>query len=163
MNKNPVFTRNEDAATMTVAVSFDAPVAAVWSAWTESDKLDQWWAPQPWRAETKAMDFREGGYWLYAMRGPDGETHWSRADYRAIDMHRSIDATDGFCDENGAMNRELPVTQWMLRFSPEGNATHVTIDLRFATKADMETLIQMGFQEGFTAGLNNLHRLLAAS
>lgn len=51
-NKSLVITRD-----------FSAPVAKVWKAWTESKLLDQWWAPKPWKTETKSMDFRNGGYW----------------------------------------------------------------------------------------------------
>ena len=80
---------------------FNAPLEQVWKAWTESSLLDQWWAPKPWKAKTKTMDFREGGFWLYAMEGPDGNNIWSRLDYRKIIPKKSFTATDAFCDENG--------------------------------------------------------------
>lgn len=51
---------------------FTAPLNKVWEAWTESQLLNQWWAPKPYKAKTKVMDFREGGYWLYSMEGPEG-------------------------------------------------------------------------------------------
>lgn len=58
---------------ISVEREYNAPVDRVWSAWTE--RPDKWWAPKPWKARTKGMDFREGGYWLYAMQGPEGEEH----------------------------------------------------------------------------------------
>ncbi|MHB1279027.1 MAG: SRPBCC family protein, partial [Bacteroidia bacterium] len=64
--------------------SFNAPLDLVWAAWTEPEILDQWWAPKPWRAETKSMDFRVGGRWLYCMAGPEGERHWCLFDYKTI-------------------------------------------------------------------------------
>jgi len=33
--------------------------------------------------------------------------------------------------------------------------------IRFDTEADMETILTMGFQGGFTAGLGNLDQLLS--
>ena len=69
---------------------FDAPPDLVWSAWTESELLDQWWAPEPWKAETQSMNFTEGGYWHYAMVGPDGERHYGRADYKTIDPMKHL-------------------------------------------------------------------------
>jgi len=50
---------------LTVSRAFNAPLELVWKAWTESEILDQWWAPKPYRAETKSMDFRKGGMWAY--------------------------------------------------------------------------------------------------
>ena len=45
---------------ITVTRNFEAPLEQVWKALTEKDLLDQWWAPKPWKAKTKSMDFREG-------------------------------------------------------------------------------------------------------
>lgn len=81
-----------------------APLSKAWAAWTESSLLDQWWGPKPWRAETKEMDFRAGGHWLYAMVGPSGERHWSRADYESVVSLRSFSFKSFFCDEHGAVN-----------------------------------------------------------
>ena len=74
-----------------VSREFEAPLADVWRAYTEAALLDQWWGPSPWRAETRQMNFKPGGYWLYAMVGPEGEKHWARMDYLAIDHHRSFE------------------------------------------------------------------------
>jgi uncharacterized protein YndB with AHSA1/START domain len=56
-----------------VTREFDANSDLVWKAWTTAELLDQWWAPKPYRAETKSLDFREGGVWLYAMVSPENE------------------------------------------------------------------------------------------
>ena len=70
---------------ITVTRSFDATQEQVWQAWTEQEYLDQWWAPNPWKAETKSIEFKEGGRWLYAMVGPDNSRHWARVDFLKID------------------------------------------------------------------------------
>ena len=69
---------------ISVERTFKAPLEKVWAAFTEKEILDQWWAPKPWRTQTKSLNFTVGGYWLYAMKGPEGETHWCRADYKSI-------------------------------------------------------------------------------
>ena len=51
------YTRDLTNKQLVVEREFDAPVALVWRAWTESNLLDQWWAPKPWKAETKKNGF----------------------------------------------------------------------------------------------------------
>jgi uncharacterized protein YndB with AHSA1/START domain len=78
------FTINKETSTVNVKREFNASLANVWSAWTEAEILDQWWAPAPWKARTKSMEFKEGGRRLYAMVGPQGEEHWAIADFDAF-------------------------------------------------------------------------------
>ncbi|MFD2144274.1 SRPBCC domain-containing protein [Mucilaginibacter antarcticus] len=56
---------------LNVTRTFNAPIDQVWKAWTDDTLLDKWWAPRPWKAETKSMNFTEGGTWLYSMVGPE--------------------------------------------------------------------------------------------
>jgi uncharacterized protein YndB with AHSA1/START domain len=72
MNKylNYDFVVNKDNNNIKISREFAANISLVWDAYTKSDILDKWWAPKPWKARTKKMDFREGGSWLYAMVGP---------------------------------------------------------------------------------------------
>ena len=153
------FSVDKENRKIKVEREFAAPLANVWSAWTESDILDQWWAPKPWKAKTKSMDFREGGYWLYAMIGPEGEVHWSRADFKSIAPLKSYSAQDAFCDESGNINPTQPRSVWTNKFSEASNSTTVSIEIQFDKLSDLEGLMEMGFKEGFTAGLENLDEL----
>jgi uncharacterized protein YndB with AHSA1/START domain len=140
---------------------FNAPLPDVWKAWTDSSLLDQWWAPKPWRAETKSMDFREGGRWLYCMVGPDGARHWSFSEYKTIVPQKRFVATDAFCDEDGNLNPAFASMLWTVEFVPAGDATEVQVEMKFARKEDMQQILEMGFEEGFTAAHGNLDELLA--
>lgn len=141
---------------LTVTRRFNAPIADVWRAWTESEILDQWWGPKPWRAETKEMDFRVGGHWLYAMVGPEGEKHWARADYTAIDPQTSFSGLEGFCDENGVINPGMPRSQWHRRFEEDGDGTTVIQEETFESEEALQMVLEMGFEEGFATGLRQL-------
>lgn len=154
------FAVNKESKTIHIVREFYAHLELVWKAWTTAELLDQWWGPQPWRAETKTMDFREGGFWLYAMVSPEGEKHWGKVHYIVMEREKSITAKDGFCDENGTMNTALPQNLWESNFIQNDNRTLVDMLLRFDTLADLEIIIQMGFKEGFTRGLNQLDKLL---
>jgi uncharacterized protein YndB with AHSA1/START domain len=154
------FSVDKEKKAINVEREFAAPVENVWAAWTQRELLDQWWAPKPWKAKTKTQDFREGGHWLYAMIGPDGSEHWSRADYKTIVPLKSYSGKDGFCDANGNVNTELPRSLWTVQFKPVGASTHVSIEVQYDTLEELEQIISMGFKEGFTAGLENLDLLL---
>lgn len=154
------FTVNKENKTIHVNREFDAELKLVWKAWTIPEILDQWWAPKPWVAKTKSMDFREGGHWLYAMVSPENEKHWNKVNYISIENKKTITAKDGFCDENGNINPDFPKNLWENQFSPKEEQTLVNIILTFDTLEDLETIIKMGFKEGFTMGLKQLDELL---
>ncbi len=105
MTKNEaVFSKDLESKKLTVVRAFDAPVEQVWEAWTTSEMLDRWWAPKPYRAETRTMDFRDGGLWLYCMVSPDGIRHWCRVEYQTIDPGQSTVSPDMVSDHEGREN-----------------------------------------------------------
>lgn len=162
MSKTFLFNFEVDRSKKQIMVerSFNAPVSLVWSAWTEAEILDQWWAPNPWKARTKTMDFREGGHWLYAMVGPENEEHWARVDFVTIRHRKYFTANDFFCDADGNPDPSLPESKWENGFTDKDRQTVVNIVLTFNTLEDLEKIIEMGFKEGFTSGLENLDRYL---
>ena len=159
--KETIYTKDAANKKISVVREFDAPVEQVWKAWTESELLDQWWAPKPWKANTQSMDFREGGTWLYYMEGPDGTRQYCRADYETIAPNKSYTGLDAFCDENGKINTEFARMHWKVVFNKSANGTKVEVEIKFDSEADMEKIIEMGFKEGFAAAHTNLDELLA--
>lgn len=155
------FVVDKDSKQIKVDREFNAPLPMVWAAWTQPELLDQWWAPKPWQARTKSMDFKPGGSWLYAMVGPEGEEHWSKADFKQIDAIKRFSALDGFCDENGTINPEWPRSLWDNTFTGKEDSTLVTSVITYDRLADLEKIIELGFKEGFTAGLANLDQYLS--
>lgn len=156
------FIVQKDTSTITVERSFNAPLNPVWAAWTEADILCQWWAPKPYRCVIKSLDFREGGRWLYCMEGPQGDRHWCFFDYETIRPKSLFSGNDSFCDEHGIANDTKPKVSWEARFSESNGSTLVRILLHFGSPEDLEQIIQMGFKEGFTMGLDQLDELLAS-
>jgi uncharacterized protein YndB with AHSA1/START domain len=162
MNSTLLFDFSVDKENKTIRVKreFIADLELVWKAWTTAELLDQWWGPKPWKVETKTMDFRESGFWLYAMIGPQGEKHWSKVNYISIVKEKSFAAKDGFCDENGTMNPTFPQNLWENNFRTKGSKVEVDMLLTFDTLADLQQTIDMNFKEGFTIGLQQLDELL---
>jgi uncharacterized protein YndB with AHSA1/START domain len=159
-NKELVFEKDLDNKKITIEREFDAPLDHVWKAWTDSAILDLWWAPRPWSTETKSMDFKEGGTWLYSMVGPEGERHYCRADYQKIVPNKSYTYIDAFCDENGVKSAEFPNMNWTVEFKSNGKGTTVTIEIKFTSEESIQKILEMGFKEGFTMALGNLDEIL---
>jgi uncharacterized protein YndB with AHSA1/START domain len=146
---------------ITAKREFNAPIEGVWYAWTKSNLLDQWWAPKPWAAKTKSFNFEEGGSWLYAMVGPDGTKMWSMVEFTAIKPNSGFEAISFFCDENGNKNMGFPAMDWKNDFIATDEGTRVEVEITFSNEEDIEKIIEMGFEAGFTAALDNLDGLLA--
>ncbi len=163
MNKAILFNFQVDKDNKSIHVerSFDASLALVWSAWTEAELLDQWWAPKPYRVETKSMNFTVGGRWHYAMVSPEGDKHWCLFDYESIRHQENYTGQDSFCDENEVLSTEMPRMRWSNSFkSQDEETTVVSCEITFNELADLEKIIEMGFKEGFTMGMGNLDELL---
>ncbi len=162
MDKVFNFTVDKEKLSIKVERSFDAPLDLVWSAWTEAEILDQWWGPKPFRAETKIMDFREGGRWLYAMVGPEGKpVGWNAKDFTTIVPKKSFTYRSYFCDENGVAPAGMTGSIWVNSFAESKGVTMVTNDIKVDSLEHLEAHIKMGFKEGYTAGLDQLEELLA--
>jgi uncharacterized protein YndB with AHSA1/START domain len=155
-----IYTKDIANKKMNVSREFAADVETTWKAWTDPALLDQWWAPHPWKAKTKSMDFREGGRWLYCMIGPDGSAHWSLSDYKTIAAPKYFIADDCFCNENGVKNDQMFSTTWKVQFEPSAVGTKVQVEITSPSEKDLRQMIDMGFEEGFRMGHNNLDELL---
>ena len=154
------FIVDKEKNTLTVKREFAANRQLVWDCHTKSELLDRWFAPAPFTARTKSMSFREGGHWLYAMVAPDGKEHWGRTDYLKINPIDNYTALDGFCDDQGNLNPDLPRANWKVTFQVLGQNTLVQTVVTYKSLADLETVINMGMKEGLTATLENLDDLL---
>jgi uncharacterized protein YndB with AHSA1/START domain len=161
MTNKTVFTKDLANNKMHVTREFAAPLEKVWAAWTEKDLIEKWIAPKPWRAETKSYSFTEGGIWIYAMVGPEGQKHWSRYDFKDIVPMQSYKQTSKFSDEDGNVPDGYAGMLWTIQFSPSEIGTRVEVELYVSDNAALEKLLTMGFEGGFNMGLGNLDELLA--
>lgn len=154
------FAVNKEDNTIHVTREFEAEQELVWRAWTTAELLDQWWAPLPYQNRTKSLEFKEGGTWLYSMVSPEGQVHWSRFDYEKIVAGKSYTGLDAFCDEAGNIDTSFDRMHWQNVFSSVSGKTTVYITITVDTLETLEKIMQMGFKEGFTMGLDQLETLL---
>lgn len=145
---------------LTVTRTFDANLSLVWSAWTEPELLDQWWAPKPWKSQTSYMNFVENGHRIYAMVGPEGERHLARTDYKLINAKDSFSGEDSFCEPDGSINSAMPVAKFKAEFVSNSNATVVILNSEYQSKEHLEQTLTMGMKEGLSMAFENLDEYL---
>ncbi|AKJ67118.1 ATPase [Pandoraea thiooxydans] len=154
------FIVDKEKSHITVKREFAAKRQLVWDCHTKRELLDQWFAPKPLTTKTKHMEFKEGGYWHYAMIMPDGQAFWSRLDYQAIRPIDDYAALDGFCDESGIVNPEMPRARWEVTFTDANAHTLVTTVVKYRSPDDVQKVIEMGMEEGMASTLERLDELL---
>jgi uncharacterized protein YndB with AHSA1/START domain len=154
------FLVDKEKSTLTVRREFAAKRQLVWDCHTKSELLDRWFAPKPLTTRTSHMEFKEGGYWHYAMLMPDGQAFWSRLDYQTIDPIDGYTALDGFCDEAGIVNAEMPRATWDVVFTDASGHTLVTTSIQYDSPDDVEKVMAMGMKEGLASTLERLDELL---
>ena len=147
-------------ATYEARREFNADISLVWRAWTEPELRVQWWAPAPWRCESKLMDFREGGRWLYEMVSPEGERHGGVELYDKIKVKDFFAGRDGFTNDDGEFSENLPVGIIKTTFIPAGNGTLVTYFAQYPDGKSLETMIKMGMSEGLNMAFDQLEDVL---
>ena len=122
----------------------DAPVAAVWRAYT--DHLNEWFCPPPWRAELIEMDLRAGGRSAITMYGPDGEVMPNEGVYLEVIPERRIVFTDAFAQ---GWNPAGPFMVGGFEFEPEGDKTRYRGWARHWTAEAKTQHEAMGFEAGW--------------
>jgi uncharacterized protein YndB with AHSA1/START domain len=154
------FVASKDQNMITVKREFAAKRQLVWDCHTKSELLDQWFAPKGLTTQTKHMDFREGGYWHYAMITPDNQKFWNRIDYNTIQPIDGYTAKDGFCDETGTVNPHMPGSDWDVSFAEVKDRTLVTTIVQYASSESLQAALDMGLKDGLASTLERLDDLL---
>lgn len=97
-----------------ISRTFDASRDLVWKAWSESERLAQWWGPKGCDIEVKKLEFRPGGVFHYGMKLPNAQTWWGLFVYREIERPERIVFVNSFSNEAGGVMRAPFSTVWPL-------------------------------------------------
>ena len=84
---------------------YDAPVQAVWDAWTDPDQIAQWWGPRGFTTTTHSKDLRPGGSWIYTMHGPDGTDYPNWTSYLEVEEFAKLVYDHGGSDDRPPLFR----------------------------------------------------------
>jgi uncharacterized protein YndB with AHSA1/START domain len=148
--------------TMCVTTELDVPVTRAWQLWADPRQLERWWGPPTYPATFVDHDLTPGGRCTYFMTGPEGDQPRGWWRILTVDAPNRLELEDGFADEHGDPNDELPVSTMRLDLTERaGGGTTMTIVTRFPSVDDMQRILDMGMEEGITAAINQMEGILA--
>ena len=148
--------------TMTVTAEFSAPVERVWQLYADPRQLERWWGPPTYPATVVDHDLVPGGSVTYFMTGPEGDKHQGWWQVLAVDAPHSFEVRDGFADDTGTPNPDLPTMTLRFVLSEEGGVTQVVTTTTFPSLEAMEQLVNMGMEEGMREAMAQMDDVLAA-
>ncbi len=150
---------------------FNAPRKLVWKAFTEPERLEQWWGPRGFTTRVHKLELRPGGVFLYSQRLPDGRQMWGKWIYREIVAPERMVVVTSFCDENENPVRHPLNPNWPLEMLSSSTFTehhgHTTLTIRAipinATESERKFFDdgKKSMDEGFTGTLDQLAEYLA--
>ena len=103
--------KDPDHLTMTLDAEFDATPERVWQLWADPRQLERWWGPPTYPATFTTHDLAPGSRVEYHMTGPEGDQPRGFWDIVEVDPPRSLVFRDGFANEDGSVNTDLPTNE----------------------------------------------------
>lgn len=127
--------------------TFDAPVEAVWKAWTDPEQVQRWWGPRGYTSPSARIDLRPGGTYVFAMRAPKeqgGHDMYTSGVFKTIVPLQRLEFSQGLSDAEG--NRVDPAKLGM----PPGFPPDIPTVVTFKPVAGKTTVavVESGWSEG---------------
>jgi uncharacterized protein YndB with AHSA1/START domain len=143
--------QRNDERELTITRVFDAPARTLFAAYSKPEYVLRWFGPVGYPLSLCEMEFRVGGRYRFAMKGPDGELMTPfGGEYLEIVPDRKI-AYSNTMEHPGAETMIVTVT-----FDEQGPRTVLTIHTLFASIAQLKTHVRMGYEQGVASGLAQL-------
>ena len=105
----------------------NATPEAVFAAFADPTVLASWWGPAGFTNTFHEFDFRPGGYWRFAMRGPDG------SDYEMTKRFVEVVPFERIVVEHDQDTHSFVMT---IALAPEGEGTRVNWQMVFELEAE---------------------------
>jgi uncharacterized protein YndB with AHSA1/START domain len=154
--------KDPDALTLTLTAEFPAPPDRVWRLWADPRQLERWWGPPTYPATFTKHDLAPGSRVEYHMTGPDGDQPRGYWDIVGADAPRSLVFLDGFANDDGTPNTDLPITESRVTIEEVGDGrTRMSIESTYPSREAMERILAMGVEEGLTEAVGQIDAILA--
>lgn len=144
---------------LTVSRVIKAPRAAVWSAWTDRAKFEQWWVPAPAKCKVLEMDLRPGGG-LVTQISEDGGPFvpHMQACFLAIDDRERLVFTNALV--GGWRPAEHPFMTAIITLRDHPLGTDYVAYAMHKSNADRDMHEKLGFYDGWGTVIEQLARLV---
>jgi uncharacterized protein YndB with AHSA1/START domain len=154
--------KDSKSRTMTLEAEFDASPERVWQLWADPRQLERWWGPPAYPATVDTHDLRPGGHVAYHMTTPEGDQPRGYWVVEEAQPPRRLVVRDGFANEDGTPNTELPMGTMRVSIQEIGGGkTRMSIESEFPTVEAMEQLLAMGQEEGLAQAVGQIDAILA--
>jgi len=107
----------EQSKTVTNSRIIEAPIADVFDAYANPEKIVRWWGPHGFTVINESIDLREGGHWLFVLKDADGKEFKNHQVFAKIEKPHlfAVDHVSG------------PIYRGTVTFDDLGNSTRVTM------------------------------------
>jgi uncharacterized protein YndB with AHSA1/START domain len=154
--------KDPQALTMTVDAEFDASPDRVWQLWADPRQLERWWGPPGYPATFTKHDLAPGSRVDYHMTTPEGDQPKGYWDIVETDAPHRLVVRDGFANDDGTPNTDLPAGQMRVTLEEIGTGrTRMSIESIFPSAEAMEQVLAMGQEEGMKEALGQIDAILA--
>lgn len=83
-------TNSADPRDLVITRVLNAPRHAIWRAWSDPERLKEWWCPAPWTTEILAFDMQPGGIFHTRIHGPDGNSSENPGCFLEVVPHKRL-------------------------------------------------------------------------
>lgn len=156
-------TKDVDARTLTITAEFAAPVERVWRLYEDPRQLEQVWGPPEYPATFVDHELREGSRTTYYMTSPEGEKFAGYWDITGVEPTSRFTFRDGFANEDLTPNDTLPVSENVYAFEAADGGTRAVFTSIYASAEALQTVLDMGMEEGARSSINQIDGFLAAN
>ncbi len=136
---------------------YDAPVQAVWDAWTDPKQVAQWWGPRGFTITTHSKELKVGGIWHYTMHGPDG------TDYPNKTLYHEVLPRQKLVYDHGGNDERAPLFRVTVLFSEQAGKTKMDMTMSLPTAEEAAKTREFIKKAGGNATWDRLAEYLGGS
>ena len=136
---------------------FDAPLQAVWDAWTKPEEFKKWYMPKPFSVPSCEIDLRPGGKLKADTKDPDGNIMPLYGEFKVVEEPNKLVVTNYPMDEAG--NKLFEIQHTVLLSEESGKTTlDLTSEILYVGP-DADPFLN-GMEEGLNQALDQMSEIV---